>query len=107
MKPVYLDYNATTPIDPEVAEAMQPYLIEHFGNPSSSHWYGQRSKQAVEAAWPAERIAAASRSAASGRRWAWTTTSRSLAARQRQMAPPMSPLPPVTKARFIGLRPRA
>jgi cysteine desulfurase len=50
MKPVYLDYNATTPIDPEVAEAMRPYLFEHFGNPSSSHWYGKQAQQAVEQA---------------------------------------------------------
>ncbi len=50
MKPIYLDYNATTPIDPEVAEAMTPYLTQHFGNPSSSHWYGQQTKQAVEQA---------------------------------------------------------
>ena len=50
MKPIYLDYNATTPIDPEVAEAMRPYLYEHFGNPSSSHWYGIQTKRAVEEA---------------------------------------------------------
>jgi len=50
MKPIYLDYNATTPIDPEVAEAMSPYLFEHFGNPSSSHWYGVQTKEAVEKA---------------------------------------------------------
>ncbi len=50
MKPVYLDYNATTPIDKEVAEAMQPYLTEHFGNPSSSHWFGIQTKKAVEKA---------------------------------------------------------
>jgi cysteine desulfurase len=50
MSPIYLDYNATTPIDPEVAEAMLPYLYEHFGNPSSAHWFGQRTKQAVEQA---------------------------------------------------------
>lgn len=50
MKPIYLDYNATTPIDPEVAEAMRPYLFEHFGNPSSSHWYGIQTKKAVEEA---------------------------------------------------------
>jgi cysteine desulfurase NifS len=50
MKPIYLDYNATTPLDPEVAAAMQPYLVEYFGNPSSSHWYGQQTKQAVETA---------------------------------------------------------
>lgn len=48
MKPIYLDYNATTPIDPEVIEAMRPYLEEHFGNPSSSHWYGVQAKKAVE-----------------------------------------------------------
>ena len=50
MKPIYLDYNATTPIDPEVAEAMAPYLFERFGNPSSSHWYGVQTKRAVETA---------------------------------------------------------
>ena len=50
MKPIYLDYNATTPIDSEVAEAMRPYLYEHFGNPSSSHWYGIQTKRAVEEA---------------------------------------------------------
>jgi cysteine desulfurase NifS len=50
LKPIYLDYNATTPIDPEVAEAMSPYLFERFGNPSSSHWYGVQAKEAVEKA---------------------------------------------------------
>lgn len=50
MKPIYLDYNATTPIAPEVAEAMEPYLYRHFGNPSSSHPYGLRARQAVETA---------------------------------------------------------
>jgi len=50
MKPIYLDYNATTPIAREVAEAMTPYLYEHFGNPSSSHPYGIATKRAVEAA---------------------------------------------------------
>ena len=48
MKPIYLDYNATTPIDPRVKEAMLPYLDEHFGNPSSSHYYGIHAKRAVE-----------------------------------------------------------
>lgn len=48
--PVYLDYNATTPVAPEVADAIEPYLREHFGNPSSSHIYGQRAKAAVEQA---------------------------------------------------------
>jgi cysteine desulfurase len=47
MNPIYLDYNATTPIAREVAEAMEPYLYEHFGNPSSSHPYGVRARQAV------------------------------------------------------------
>ncbi len=46
-KPIYLDYNATTPIAPAVREAMLPYLAEHFGNPSSSYFYGQQAKEAV------------------------------------------------------------
>jgi cysteine desulfurase len=50
MKPIYLDYNATTPISKEVADAMRPYLDEHFGNPSSSHIYGKQTKEAVEKA---------------------------------------------------------
>jgi cysteine desulfurase len=45
--PVYLDYNATTPVAPEVADAMIPFLREHFGNPSSAHVFGQRAKLAV------------------------------------------------------------
>jgi len=48
--PIYLDYNATTPVDPAVADAIEPYLREHFGNPSSSHIYGQRAHEAVEQA---------------------------------------------------------
>ena len=48
MNPIYLDYNATTPIDQEVVEAMKPYLEEHFGNPSSLHWYGIQAKEAIE-----------------------------------------------------------
>ncbi|PWB49180.1 MAG: cysteine desulfurase NifS [Nitrosomonadales bacterium] len=48
--PVYLDHNATTPVAPEVADAIGPYLREHFGNPSSGHVYGQRAKQAVDQA---------------------------------------------------------
>ena len=47
---IYLDYNATTPIDRRVAEAMVPYLYEHFGNPSSAHPYGVDAKRAVERA---------------------------------------------------------
>ncbi len=49
-KPIYLDYNATTPHASEVIEAIKPYLEEHFGNPSSSYWYGIEAKEAVEEA---------------------------------------------------------
>eukprot|EP00898_Chlorokybus_atmophyticus_P001688 jgi/Chlat1/251/Chrsp1S03050 len=49
-KPIYLDYNATTPIDKEAADAMLPFLYSEFGNPSSSHAYGQRAKAVVESA---------------------------------------------------------
>lgn len=48
MSPIYLDYNATTPIDPQVAEAMLPYIHQHFGNPSSSHMFGVTAKEAVD-----------------------------------------------------------
>lgn len=48
MLPVYLDYNATTPVRPEVVDAMRPYWSNHFGNPSSVHWAGRRAKQALE-----------------------------------------------------------
>jgi len=54
--PVYLDYNATTPVDPRVVAAMQPYLTEHFGNPSSAHAYAAAPAQALRAA--RERVAA-------------------------------------------------
>jgi cysteine desulfurase len=50
VNPIYLDYNATTPIDPAVREAMLPYLQEYFGNPSSSHTYGQAAHEAVDKA---------------------------------------------------------
>lgn len=45
--PIYLDHNATTPVLPDVVDAMLPYLREHFGNPSSTHVYGQRAAAAV------------------------------------------------------------
>lgn len=45
--PVYLDYNATTPVDPAVLEAMLPYLADHFGNPHSAHAYGAAAATAV------------------------------------------------------------
>lgn len=51
MPPLYLDYNATTPLDLRVFEAMKPYFLEDFGNAGSrTHVYGQRAKEAVEAA---------------------------------------------------------
>ena len=50
MDHIYLDYNATTPIHPEVAEAMIPFLRSHFGNPSSAHWFGIQTRKAVETA---------------------------------------------------------
>ena len=45
---IYLDYNATTPVDPEVANEMRPFLDQYFGNPSSSHEYGLITKAAIE-----------------------------------------------------------
>lgn len=48
--PVYLDYNATTPLDPVVVAAMRPFLEEYFGNPSSGHTYGHVAKEAVDRA---------------------------------------------------------
>ncbi|MFC1541888.1 cysteine desulfurase family protein [Candidatus Latescibacterota bacterium] len=47
-KRYYLDHNATTPIRPEVLDAMIPYMKEIYGNPSSVHWYGQAAKNALE-----------------------------------------------------------
>jgi cysteine desulfurase len=47
-KPVYLDNNATTPVDPDVLNAMLPYLGDEFGNPSSAHALGRRARDAVE-----------------------------------------------------------
>lgn len=47
---IYLDFNASTPLAPEVIEAMRPFLTEHFGNPSTHHWAGAPAKAAVERA---------------------------------------------------------
>ncbi len=47
---IYLDHNATTPLDRRVLDAMLPFLRDDFGNPSSLHWYGQRARGAVEEA---------------------------------------------------------
>ncbi|HEX3660714.1 MAG TPA: aminotransferase class V-fold PLP-dependent enzyme [Acidobacteriaceae bacterium] len=50
MRRVYMDANATTPLLPEVLEAMQPFFIDSFGNASSVHYFGQRARAAVERA---------------------------------------------------------
>jgi cysteine desulfurase len=50
MSKIYLDYAATTPVDPRVMDAMQPYFTEMFGNPSSIHRFGQRAEAALETA---------------------------------------------------------
>jgi cysteine desulfurase len=47
MHQVYLDYNASTPIDPAVGTAMRPFLEGHFGNPSSGHWASVEAKAAL------------------------------------------------------------
>src|SRR2546430_5721347 len=56
MNRVYLDFNATTPVEPEVLEAMLPYFSAEFGNAASIHTFGQKSRAAVETA--RERVAA-------------------------------------------------
>jgi cysteine desulfurase len=48
--PIYLDYNATTPVDPLVFTAMSPFLSTYFGNPSSTHYYGRGTREAIEVA---------------------------------------------------------
>ena len=50
VQPIYLDYNASTPIDPAVAAAMRPFLDDHYGNPSSGHWAATTAKAALESA---------------------------------------------------------
>jgi cysteine desulfurase len=60
--PIYLDYNATTPVDLRVADAAQPYLAAHFGNPSSAHQYASAPAQAMQTA--REQVAALIGSAA-------------------------------------------
>ena len=51
IKPIYLDHHATTPVDPEVLQAMLPFFSDDFGNPHSrSHLYGWTAEQAVEIA---------------------------------------------------------
>jgi len=50
MKTIYLDFNASTPIAPEAAEAMKLFLKDHYGNPSSNHWAGIPAREAVERA---------------------------------------------------------
>jgi cysteine desulfurase len=50
MKPIYMDHNATTPLREEVLEAMMPYLVEHFGNASSLHSFGIKTRSAIEEA---------------------------------------------------------
>jgi cysteine desulfurase len=50
MPRIYLDFNASTPLAPEVVEAMRPFLSEHFGNPSSPHWAGRPARESVESA---------------------------------------------------------
>lgn len=69
-QPIYLDYSATTPVDPRVVDAMLPFLREDFGNPASrSHAYGWRAEEAVEAA----RIEVAALVGADSREIVWTS----------------------------------
>ena len=50
MRPIYLDYNASTPIDPAVTSVMRPFLEDHYGNPSSGHWAATTARSALETA---------------------------------------------------------
>ncbi len=56
MKPIYLDYNASTPVDPRVADAMQSVMREIFGNPTSPHFFGSAARKCIEKA--REKVAA-------------------------------------------------
>ncbi len=110
-EPVYLDYNATTPIDPQVLDAMLPYLREHFGNPSSSHAYGQKAKAAVEqargevaaliCAYPDEIVFTACATEANN--LAILGTARTLAGRKRHLITSAVEHPSVLQA-FLRLR---
>src|SRR4030042_5430216 len=48
MKRIYLDYAATTPVHPEVQKAILPFFDEHYGNPASLHFHGQKAREAIE-----------------------------------------------------------
>jgi len=67
--PIYFDHNATTPLDPRVLEAMQPYLTGPYGNPSSVHRYGRAARDAVEAA----RLQVAALAGAEPKEVVWTS----------------------------------
>jgi selenocysteine lyase/cysteine desulfurase len=63
--PIYLDYNATTPVDPRVAETTRPYLTTHFGNPSSGHAHAEQPHHALAEArqqWTGVRASSTPRS---------------------------------------------
>lgn len=54
-RPIYLDYNATTPVDPEVVRTIEIYLHDYFGNPSSSHDYGRQAREGIT--WARQQVA--------------------------------------------------
>lgn len=95
-KPIYLDYNATTPIDPAVLSAMLPYLRDEFGNPSLAHPLGRRARDAIEGARieVANLIGAATRTAKNRLRFLWRWVFRGTKRSDRSgsrlaVAPPM------------------